>query len=224
MSAHMQWLMKAISSCTSMASVLYRCAPRTELAVYIVSCSALLAVPPPYEALILVHLMNKCQLIIFICVFLEVIGMHFMNPPPIMKLIEIIKGEKTSQETFEVTRALAAHLGKTFCVSADRPGFIVNRILMPMINEAFFALMEGVATAEDIDVGMRLGTNQPMGPLLLADFIGLDTCLAIIRVLHDGLGSDKYRPCPLLVRYVSEGRLGKKSGRGVYFHKKSPKK
>lgn len=150
--------------------------------------------------------------------------MHFMNPPPTMKLIEVIKGDRTSQATFETTCNLGRHLGKQICVSADRPGFIVNRILMPMINEAFFALEEGVATAEDIDIGMRLGTNQPMGPLLLADFIGLDTCLSIMRVLHSGLGDDKYRPCPLLVKYVEEGRLGKKSGRGVYSHKGSGQK
>jgi 3-hydroxybutyryl-CoA dehydrogenase len=144
------------------------------------------------------------------------IGMHFMNPVPVMKLVEIIRGIATSDETYAATKALAEKLGKTTTVSKDYPGFIANRILMPMINEAFYALMEGVGSAEDIDTTMKLGTNQPMGPLTLADFIGLDTCLAILRVLHDGLGDSKYRPCPLLVQYVDAGWHGKKAGRGVY--------
>jgi 3-hydroxybutyryl-CoA dehydrogenase len=144
------------------------------------------------------------------------IGMHFMNPVPVMKLVEIIRGMATSEATYQATKALAETLGKTTTMSKDYPGFIANRILMPMINEAFTALMEGVGSAEDIDTTMKLGTNQPMGPLTLADFIGLDTCLAIMRVLHDGLGDSKYRPCPLLVQYVDAGWLGKKTGRGVY--------
>jgi len=144
------------------------------------------------------------------------IGMHFMNPVPLMKLVELIRGIATSDETYAATKALAEKLGKTTTVSKDYPGFIANRILMPMINEAFYALMEGVGSAEDIDTTMKLGTNQPMGPLTLADFIGLDTCLAILRVLHDGLGDSKYRPCPLLVQYVDAGWHGKKAGRGVY--------
>eukprot|EP01061_Rhynchopus_euleeides_P020906 TRINITY_DN3395_c2_g1_i1.p1 TRINITY_DN3395_c2_g1~~TRINITY_DN3395_c2_g1_i1.p1 ORF type:complete len:304 (+),score=134.97 TRINITY_DN3395_c2_g1_i1:46-912(+) len=146
----------------------------------------------------------------------QVVGMHFMNPPPLMKLIEIIRGMATSEETFNTTKELAELMGKTVSTSEDRPGFIANRILMPMINEAFYALMEGVGSAEDIDTAMKLGTNQPMGPLTLADFIGLDTCLAIMRVLHDGLGDSKYRPCPLLVQYVDAGWYGRKSGRGVH--------
>jgi 3-hydroxybutyryl-CoA dehydrogenase len=144
------------------------------------------------------------------------VGMHFMNPVPVMKLVELIRGLATSDETYGATKALAERMGKTTTVSKDYPGFIANRILMPMINEAFTALMEGVGSADDIDTTMKLGTNQPMGPLTLADFIGLDTCLAIMRVLHDGLGDSKYRPCPLLVQYVDAGWLGKKTGRGVY--------
>ncbi len=144
------------------------------------------------------------------------IGMHFMNPVPVMKLVELIRGLATSDETWAATKALAEQMGKVTTVSKDYPGFLANRILMPMINEAFTALMEGVGSAEDIDTTMKLGTNQPMGPLTLADFIGLDTCLAIMRVLHDGLGDSKYRPCPLLVQYVDAGWFGKKSGRGVY--------
>eukprot|EP00250_Pteridium_aquilinum_P006891 c16717_g2_i1 orf=88-942(+) len=148
----------------------------------------------------------------------QVIGMHFMNPPPVMKLVEVVRGMATEDSVFETTKALAERFGKTVSCSKDYPGFIVNRILMPMINEAFYALMEGVGTADDIDNGMKLGTNHPMGPLALADFIGLDTCLSIMRVLYQGLGDTKYRPCPLLVQYVDAGWLGKKSGRGVYHH------
>lgn len=144
------------------------------------------------------------------------IGMHFMNPVPIMTLVEIIKGHSTSEQTYQMTRALAEKMGKTTVCSQDYPGFIVNRILMPMINEAFYTLMEGIASPEDIDNGMKLGTNQPMGPLALADFIGLDTCWAIMKVLHDGLGDSKYRPCPLLKKYVDAGHLGRKMGHGVY--------
>ena len=144
------------------------------------------------------------------------VGMHFMNPVPIMKLVEIIPGMGTSEEVTQRIVELAVGLGKETSTSQDYPGFVVNRILIPMINEAFTALMEGVATAEDIDKGMTLGTNQPMGPLALGDFIGLDTCLAIMRVLHAGLGDPKYRPCPLLINYVQAGWLGRKSGRGVY--------
>ncbi len=146
----------------------------------------------------------------------KVIGMHFMNPVPVMKLVEVIRGLATSEETFAAIGGLVGKLDKQMAVSADYPGFIVNRILMPMINEAAFALFEGVASAEDIDKGMKLGTNQPMGPLTLADFIGLDTCLAIMEVLYDGFKDPKYRPCPLLVKMVEAGRLGKKSGQGFY--------
>lgn len=145
-----------------------------------------------------------------------VIGMHFMNPVPLMALVEIIRGAATSDETYAATRALAQRMGKTTVVSKDFPGFIVNRILIPMLNEACFAVMEGLGSAEDIDTAMRLGTNQPMGPLQLADFIGLDTCLSIAEVLFRGLGEDKYRPCPLLRQYVDAGWLGKKTGRGFY--------
>lgn len=144
------------------------------------------------------------------------IGMHFMNPVPLMKLVEIICGLQTSPQTFEVVRHVALQMGKVTTKSADYPGFIANRILMPMINEAFFALMEGLASAEDIDATMQLGANHPMGPLKLADFIGLDTCLSIMEVLHEGMGDSKYRPCPLLRQYVDAGQLGKKSGNGVY--------
>ncbi|XP_058107814.1 uncharacterized protein LOC131251227 isoform X1 [Magnolia sinica] len=154
----------------------------------------------------------------------QVIGMHFMNPPPIMKLVEIVRGAETSDEVFATTKALAERFGKTVICSQDYPGFIVNRILMPMINEAFYTLYTGVASKEDIDTGMKLGTNHPMGPLELADFIGLDVCLSIMKVLHNGLGDSKYRPCPLLVQYVDAGRLGRKRGIGVYSysHPKSP--
>ena len=146
----------------------------------------------------------------------QVIGMHFMNPVPIMELVEIIRGHATSEDTYARTRAVAEKMGKKTVCSKDYPGFIVNRILMPMINEAFYCLMEGIASPEDIDAGMKLGTNQPMGPLVLADFIGLDTCLAIMKVLHDGFGDSKYRPCPLLRTYVEAGQLGRKTGQGVY--------
>ncbi|CAM8948727.1 unnamed protein product [Rhodiola kirilowii] len=146
----------------------------------------------------------------------KVIGMHFMNPPPIMKLVEIVRGTDTSDETFSATKLLAERFGKTVICSNDYAGFIVNRILMPMINEAFYTLYTGVATKEDIDSGMKLGTNHPMGPLELADFIGLDVCLSILKVLHAGLGDVKYAPCPLLVQYVDSGRLGRKRGVGVY--------
>jgi len=146
------------------------------------------------------------------------IGMHFMNPVPIMKLVEIIPGMATSEEITQRITELAVGLGRETSTSHDYPGFVVNRILVPMINEAFTALMEGVSTAEDIDKAMTLGTNQPMGPLALGDFIGLDTCLAIVRVLHEGLGDPKYRPCPLLINYVEAGWLGRKSGRGVYHY------
>lgn len=147
----------------------------------------------------------------------QVAGMHFMNPVPLMKLVEGIRGIQTSDETFQQVRSLAESLDKVFVESVkDMPGFIVNRILMPMINEAVYVLHEGIANVESIDQSMKLGTNQPMGPLTLADFIGLDTCLAIMNVLHEGLGDSKYRPCPLLVKYVEAGWLGRKSGRGFY--------
>ncbi len=145
-----------------------------------------------------------------------VAGMHFMNPVPLMKLVEGIRGLQTSPETFQAVRELAERMGKAFIEGRDMPGFVVNRILMPMINEAFFALYEGIADAISIDEAMKLGTNQPMGPLTLADFIGLDTCLAILNVLYDGLGDPKYRPCPLLIKYVEAGWTGRKAGRGVY--------
>lgn len=147
----------------------------------------------------------------------KVAGMHFMNPVPLMKLVEGIRGLQTSDETFQAVRGLTEKLDKIFVESVkDMPGFIVNRILMPMINEAVYTLHEGIASVEAIDNAMKLGTNQPMGPLTLADFIGLDTCLAIMNVLHEGLGDSKYRPCPLLVKYVEAGWLGRKSGRGFY--------
>jgi len=145
-----------------------------------------------------------------------VIGMHFMNPVPMMALVEIIKGLATSAETFQVTEALALRMGKTPVPANDSPGFISNRILLPMINEAIYALYEGVGSPEDIDRVMKLGMNHPIGPLALGDLIGLDTCLAILEVLHAGLGEDKYRPCPLLRKYVAAGWLGRKSGKGFF--------
>lgn len=144
----------------------------------------------------------------------RVLGMHFMNPVPIMKLVELIRGQATSDQTMATASDLCARLEKTGVEAADYPGFIANRILMPMINEAIYALMEGVGTVEAIDTVMKLGMNHPMGPLTLADFIGLDVCLAILETLHDGLGDPKYRPCPLLKRMVAAGYLGRKSGRG----------
>ena len=146
----------------------------------------------------------------------KVIGMHFMNPVPVMTLVEVIRGIATSDETYAKTEDLSKRMGKTPIEANDYPGFVANRVLMPMINEAAFALYEGVATAEAIDGVMKLGMNHPMGPLTLADFIGLDVCLAIMNVLHDGLGDPKYRPCPLLRRMVAAGHLGRKSGQGFY--------
>jgi len=148
----------------------------------------------------------------------RVIGMHFMNPVPVMKLVEIIRGLQTSDETYETTRELALTLGKTPAMAKDFPGFVSNRVLMPMINEAVYCLMEGVSTKEDIDTVMKLGMAHPMGPLQLADYIGLDVCLAIMEVLHQGFADSKYRPCPLLRQMVQAGRLGVKSGRGFYEH------
>ena len=146
----------------------------------------------------------------------KVVGMHFMNPVPVMKLVEIIRGLATSDETTAKVVSLASALGKTPVEVSDYPGFVANRILMPMINEAVYCVMEGVGTPEAIDTVMQLGMNHPMGPLTLADFIGLDTCVAILEVMHDGLGDPKYRPCPLLKKYVAAGWLGRKSGRGFY--------
>jgi 3-hydroxybutyryl-CoA dehydrogenase len=146
----------------------------------------------------------------------KVLGMHFMNPVPLMTLVELIRGQATSSESMAVATALSQKLGKTPVEAADYPGFIANRILMPMINEAIYAVMEGVGTPEAIDTVMKLGMNHPMGPLTLADFIGLDVCLAILNVLHDGIGDPKYRPCPLLRRMVAAGHLGRKSGQGFY--------
>ena len=146
----------------------------------------------------------------------DVIGMHFMNPPAVLQLVEIVRGLATSDETCDTVRALAERMGKVTILAKDYAGFIVNRILLPMINEAIYAVYEGVGSVEDIDSGMKLGTNQPMGPLALADLIGLDTCLAILVRLHTSLGEDKYRPCPLLRNYVAAGYLGRKAGKGFY--------
>jgi 3-hydroxybutyryl-CoA dehydrogenase len=150
------------------------------------------------------------------------IGMHFMNPVPVMKLVEIIRGIATDEVTFQAVRALAEKLGKTPAVAEDFPAFIVNRILVPMINEAVYALYEGVGSVSGIDISMRLGANHPMGPLELADFIGLDTCLSIMQVLYEGLSDSKYRPCPLLVKYVEAGWLGRKTNRGFYDYTQTP--
>ena len=144
------------------------------------------------------------------------LGIHFMNPVPVMKLVELVRGIATDDPTFDAAKAFSARLDKVTTVSEDFPAFIVNRILMPMINEAIYTLYEGVGSVESIDTAMRLGANHPMGPLQLADFIGLDTCLSIMQVLHDGLADSKYRPCPLLVKYVEAGWIGRKAGRGFY--------
>jgi 3-hydroxybutyryl-CoA dehydrogenase len=152
------------------------------------------------------------------------IGMHFMNPVPVMKLVELIRGIATDEPTFQAVQALATKLGKTTAVAEDFPGFIVNRILVPMINEAVYALHEGVGSVSAIDSAMKLGANHPMGPLELADFIGLDICLAIMQVLYEGLADSKYRPCPLLVKYVEAGWLGRKANRGFYDYTQSPPK
>ncbi|MBI3248939.1 MAG: 3-hydroxybutyryl-CoA dehydrogenase [Deltaproteobacteria bacterium] len=151
----------------------------------------------------------------------KVIGMHFMNPPVVMQLVEIVRGLATTDDTYQVVDALAKKMGKTTILAKDYAGFIVNRILLPMINEAIYALYEGVGGVQDIDQGMKLGSNQPMGPLALADLIGLDTCLAVLERLHHGLGDDKYRPCPLLRNYVAAGYLGRKAGKGFYDYGKA---
>ncbi len=146
----------------------------------------------------------------------QFIGIHFMNPVPVMQLVEVIRGIATGEDTYQATRVLVERLGKTITVAEDFPGFIVNRILLPMINEAIYTLYEGVGSVESIDTALKLGANHPMGPLQLADFIGLDTCLSIMQVLYEGLADSKYRPCPLLVKYVEAGWLGRKTRRGFY--------
>jgi 3-hydroxybutyryl-CoA dehydrogenase len=150
------------------------------------------------------------------------IGMHFMNPVPVMNLVEVIRGIATSEATFQSIQALAVRLGKTTAVAQDFPGFMVNRVLVPMLNEAVYALHEGVGSVTAIDAALKLGANHPMGPLELADFIGLDICLSVMHVLHDGMSDSKYRPCPLLVKYVEAGWLGRKTGRGFYDYKQTP--
>jgi 3-hydroxybutyryl-CoA dehydrogenase len=144
------------------------------------------------------------------------IGIHFMNPVPLMQLVELVRGIATEDDTFELSKAFVTRIGKTYAVSEDFPAFMVNRILLPMINEAIYTLYEGVGSVDSIDTALRLGANHPMGPLQLADFIGLDTCLSIMHVLHEGLADSKYRPCPLLVKYVEAGWLGRKTQRGFY--------